>query len=78
MPLAEPETSAASGVDQMPISAEARAQLKAAISGTADRLPDHSIFAEPEKTEQHYLPGVLHQAPRRHSARRMAGGAAHG
>ena len=49
MPLAEPELAAADGVDQMPISAQARAQLKAAITGKQDRLPDHSIFAEPEK-----------------------------
>lgn len=47
LPLAEPPMPAAEAVDAMPISDEAKAQLKAALTRGQDRLPDHSIFAEP-------------------------------
>ncbi len=47
MPLAESATSALDAVDEMPLSSEAKAQLRAVLSDDSDRLPDQSIFAEP-------------------------------
>lgn len=44
--MAEPPISFAETVDQMPIAAEARAQLRALGTLKDDVLPDHSIFSE--------------------------------
>jgi spermidine dehydrogenase len=47
LPLADSPMKAADAVDAMPISDTAKAQLKAAVAGERDRLPEHSIFSEP-------------------------------
>ena len=48
LPLARSEVSAIDAVDQMPLSDEAKAQLKALFTPGKDPLPDHSVFAEPD------------------------------
>ncbi len=47
MPLAESDTSALAAIGKMPLSDEARTQLRRIFSSTEDALPDHSIFSEP-------------------------------
>ena len=48
LPLARSEVTAIDAVDQMPLSDEAKAQLKALFTPGKDPLPDHSVFAEPD------------------------------
>ena len=48
LPLAESSVTALASIDQMPINDNAKAQLKRVITLDVDKLPDHSIFSEPE------------------------------
>ena len=56
LPLAESSTSALDGIAAMPLSDAAKAQLGAALTNREDRLPDHSVFAEPG-----FLSGISYQ-----------------
>ncbi len=47
MPVARSDLDAADAIDQMPLSAPARQELRRLIVGSDDRLPDHSLLGEP-------------------------------
>ena len=48
LPLAQPRLEAADAVAKMPVSEAARRELLRLYEGSDDRLPDHSIFSEPD------------------------------
>ena len=47
LPLAESDVSAVEAIETMPLSEEAKKQLRGVFSRNDDVLPDHSIFSEP-------------------------------
>lgn len=48
LPLARSDVAAIDAVDQMPLSEQAKAQLKTLFRSGKDSLPEHSFFAEPD------------------------------
>lgn len=57
LPLADTGVSPLQAVDRMPISDAAKAELRGLLSDDEDKLPDHSIFSEPD-----YLTSLSYEA----------------